>query len=100
MSDVLAVPSIRFQEAAPYPAAATTSLQHELTDGDLTAGAVAWHGISSGAVPLGTTLGGPLVALLGPRSTLAASEIATVLVAAVFTAFIGRRGSRVVDEGS
>jgi predicted MFS family arabinose efflux permease len=76
---------------APYPAAATTFLQQELSDGELTAGAVAWHGVSSGVVPLGTALGGPLIALLGPRSTLAASAIATVLLAAVFTVFIRQR---------
>jgi predicted MFS family arabinose efflux permease len=73
---------------APYPAASTTLLQQELSDGELTAGAVAWHGVSSGVVPLGTALGGPMIALLGPRSTLTVSAVATVLLAVVFTAFI------------
>lgn len=76
---------------APYPAASTTLLQQELSDGELTAGAVAWHGVSSGVVPLGSALGGPMIALLGPRSTLAVSAIATVLLAVVFTAFIRQR---------
>jgi predicted MFS family arabinose efflux permease len=76
---------------APYPAASTTLLQQELPDGELTAGAVAWHGVSSGVVPLGSALGGPMIALLGPRSTLTVSAIATVLLAGVFTAFIRQR---------
>jgi predicted MFS family arabinose efflux permease len=76
---------------APYPAVSTTLLQQELSDGELTAGAVAWHGVSSGVVPLGSALGGPMIALLGPRSTLTVSAIATVLLAGVFTAFIRQR---------
>jgi predicted MFS family arabinose efflux permease len=78
---------------APYPAASRTLLQQELSDGELTAGAVAWHGVASGVVPLGTALGGPLIAWLGPRSTLTVSAIATVLLAAVFTAFIRQRSA-------
>ena len=77
---------------APYPAAANTLLQHELADGDLTAGAIVWSAAAGGIVPLGTALGGPLVALVGPRSTLITSAIATVLLALFFTAFI--RGGR------
>jgi predicted MFS family arabinose efflux permease len=76
----------------PYPAAANTLLQHELADGDLTAGAIVWSAAAGGIVPLGTALGGPLVALVGPRSTLITSAIATVLLALFFTAFI--RGGR------
>jgi MFS family permease len=76
---------------APYPAAATTLIQQELADTDLTSGAVAWNGVASGITPVGTVVGGPLVAFLGPRSTLAFSAIATVILAGVFTAFIGRR---------
>ena len=76
---------------APYPAASTTLLQQELSDGELTSGAVAWHGVSSGVVPLGSALGGPMIALLGPRSTLMVSAVATVILAVVFTAFIRER---------
>jgi MFS family permease len=43
------------------------------------------------AAPLGTAIGGPIVAGLGARSTLAASGVATVLLAAVATPIWQRR---------
>ena len=48
------------------------------------------------AAPLGTALGGPLVAALGARGTLLASALATVALALVTTAILAarRRGSR------
>ncbi|MEJ8640374.1 hypothetical protein WKI68_00920 [Streptomyces sp. MS1.HAVA.3] len=38
------------------------------------------------AGPVGTALGGPLIALMGPRQVLAASGVATVVLAAAGTA--------------
>lgn len=42
------------------------------------------------AAPVGTALGGPLVAALGPRQVLAASGVATIALAAVAMATRGR----------
>jgi predicted MFS family arabinose efflux permease len=77
---------------APYPAAASTFLQQELAGGELTAGAIVWNALAGGITPVGTALGGPLIALIGPRSTLVTSAVATVLLAILFTVFIRGRG--------
>jgi MFS family permease len=48
------------------------------------------------ASPLGTALGGPLTAALGPRATLGASGLATVVLGVVASAFLlARRRKRV-----
>ncbi|MFJ7589279.1 MFS transporter [Streptomyces sp. NPDC097617] len=53
------------------------------------------------AGPVGTALGGPLIALLGPRQVLAASGIATVVLAAIGAAVRvwGMRGVRAPSPG-
>lgn len=85
---------------APYPAAATTLLQRELAGAELTSGSVAWSGAANGVVPIGMLLGGPLVAGLGPRGTLAVSAIGTIALAAAVTATLGRaRSARYAGAG-
>ncbi|MFJ5260124.1 MFS transporter [Streptomyces sp. NPDC088387] len=46
------------------------------------------------AAPLGTALGGPLTGALGPRTTLAASGVATVVLGAVACALLVAGGGR------
>jgi hypothetical protein len=73
---------------APYPAAATTLLQHQLKGDELTAGAIAWNSVASGVTPVGTLVGGPLVAVLGARGTMGVSAVATIVLAVVVTFLI------------
>lgn len=46
--------------------------------------------------PIGTTLGGPLVAALGPLGTLLASALATIALGLITTAVLARTRARAV----
>lgn len=46
------------------------------------------------AAPIGTALGGPLVAALGARGTLLASALATIALALITTAILARARAR------
>jgi MFS family permease len=68
---------------APYPAAATTLLQENLTHEELVAAAAAWTTFTLMAAPVGSLVGGPIIAAIGAQATLVASAVSTVVLAAV-----------------
>jgi predicted MFS family arabinose efflux permease len=68
---------------APYPAAANTLLQENLTHQELVAAATAWTTFTLIAAPVGSLIGGPIVAAIGAQATLIASAVSTVALAAV-----------------
>ncbi len=67
----------------PFTALSYTLFQERTPAAWLTAVLAARSAALLTAGPVGTALGGPLIALLGPRQVLAASGIATVVLAAV-----------------
>lgn len=72
---------------APYPALSMTVFQRESPAQSLSQVLAARAALTVLATPLGTALGGPLTAWLGPQRTLLASAAATIasgLAAAVF----------------
>ncbi|MEV7445454.1 MFS transporter [Streptomyces sp. NPDC091204] len=80
----------------PFTALSYTLFQDRTPAAWLTAVLAARSAALLTAGPVGTALGGPLIALMGPRGVLAASGIATVvlaLAAAVLRARTGRRAA-------
>jgi len=67
----------------PFLPLKTTIIQRHSPPGSLTTIAAASGVLTVPASPIGTALGGPLVAAIGPGSTLLASGLATVAAAAV-----------------
>ncbi|MGH7693012.1 MAG: MFS transporter, partial [Candidatus Dormibacteria bacterium] len=78
----------------PFVPLKRTIIQRYSPRGSLTALAAASGLVTLPASPIGTALGGPIVAVLGPRSTLLASGLATILAAAVAAAVLTRRQAR------
>jgi MFS family permease len=68
---------------APYPAAANTLLQENLAHEELVAAAAAWTTFTLIAAPAGSLAGGPIVAAIGAQTTLVASAVSTLVLAAV-----------------
>jgi predicted MFS family arabinose efflux permease len=68
---------------APYPAAANTLLQENLAHEELVAAATAWTTFTLLAAPVGSLADGPIVAAIGAQTTLVASAVSTVVLAAV-----------------
>ncbi len=68
---------------APYPAAATTLLQEHLAGDELVAAATAWTTLTIIVAPVGSMVGGPIVAAIGAQATLVASAVSTIVWAAV-----------------
>jgi len=77
---------------APYPILVTTNLQRQATGRDLTALSASWTSATILATPLGTALGGPLVAWAGASGTLRISAVATLAIVPVAT--LVRRSGR------
>lgn len=75
----------------PFPPLKQTIVQRHSTAGSLTTLAAASAVLTIPAAPIGTALGGPLVAALGPGRTLLASGLATLAAAAVAALLIARR---------
>lgn len=69
----------------PFLPLKTTIIQRHSPPGSLTALAAASGLLTVPASPIGTAIGGPLVAILGPGSTLLASGLATIAAAALAT---------------
>jgi len=63
---------------APYPVTSTALIQRGAPPGGLTAVLAVNGAVAVTAVPLGTLLGGPLVALAGPRTTLLTCAVGTI----------------------
>jgi MFS family permease len=79
----------------PFLPLKQTIIQRQSPPGSLTALAAASAILTVPAAPIGTALGGPLVAALGPGSTLLASGLATVAAAVGAAAILlGRRRRR------
>jgi predicted MFS family arabinose efflux permease len=76
---------------APYPALAASLLQREAPPGALAAVSAAWNSMLLAATPVGTALGGPLVAVLGARGTLLASAAATLALGAGYSLLLARQ---------
>ncbi|GGS22776.1 MFS transporter [Streptomyces nojiriensis] len=83
----------------PFTALSYTLFQERTPAASLTTVLAARSAALLTAGPVGTALGGPLIALLGPRQVLAASGIATVALAAVGAA-VRVRGLRRVRTPS
>ncbi|MET9693686.1 MFS transporter [Streptomyces sp. NPDC006514] len=83
----------------PFTALSYTLFQERTPAASLTTVLAARSAALLTAGPVGTALGGPLVALLGPRQVLAASGIATVALAAIGAA-VRVRGLRRVRTPS
>ena len=79
---------------APYPTLVTTFLQQQASGRALTALSAAWTSATMLATPLGSALGGPLVAAAGPGRTLVISALATLAIVPV-AALIRRSRSSV-----
>ena len=78
---------------APYPAINATLLQRLLSTRELAAGAAGWFAILTAVTPAMTAVGGPIVAAVGPRTTLLGSGIATIALAIVVTGVQRRSAS-------
>jgi predicted MFS family arabinose efflux permease len=78
----------------PFLPLKQTIIQRRSPPGSLTALAAASGILTVPAAPIGTALGGPLVAAIGPASTLLASGLATVAAAAVTAAVLLTRRRR------
>jgi MFS family permease len=74
---------------APYPTLVTTFLQKQASGPALTTLSAAWTSATMLATPLGTAIGGPLVAGTGAGQTLLISALATLAIVPV--AAIARR---------
>lgn len=74
---------------APYPAIVTTLLQATTDPAELAGVTSAWASLVVATVPLGITLGGPLVGVLGPRAVLLLSGGSTLLLALVGSVLTG-----------
>jgi MFS family permease len=84
----------------PFLPLKTTIIQRHSPPGSMTTMAAASGVLTVPASPIGTALGGPLVAAIGPGSTLLASGLATVVAAAVgATALVVYRWRRGVQLG-
>ena len=78
---------------APYPTLITTYLQQQATGRALTTLSAAWTSATMLATPLGTAVGGPLVAATGAAHALFISAVATLAIIpfAAMTRLIGRK---------
>ena len=65
---------------APYPTLITTFLQQQASGRALTALSAAWTSATMLATPLGTAVGGPLVAWAGAADALLVSAVATLAI--------------------
>ena len=65
---------------APYPTLITTFLQQQASGRALTALSAAWTSATMLATPLGTAVGGPLVAWTGAGDALVVSAVATLAI--------------------
>lgn len=65
---------------APYPTLMTTFLQRQASGRTLTTLSAAWTSATMLATPLGTAVGGPLVATTGAARTLFLSALATLVI--------------------
>jgi predicted MFS family arabinose efflux permease len=74
---------------APYPILISTFLQRQASGRALTTLSAAWTSTTMLATPLGTAIGGPLVAGVGASQTLVVSALATLAIIPV--ALIARR---------
>jgi hypothetical protein len=81
---------------APYPALSATLFQRDSPPGLLSQALAARGALTVLATPVGTALGGPLVAWLGAQRTLLASAAATIALGLGATAVLAlrRRDSR------
>lgn len=70
----------------PHPAMIWTVLQSETRPDNIAGISAAWSSLVTLVVPVGTLLGGPLTAVLGPRGALVASGVGTVALAVVAAA--------------
>ncbi len=79
---------------APYPALSATLFQRESPPQMLSQVLAARGALTVLAAPLGTALGGPLTAWLGPQETLLASAAATIAAGLAAAAVIAARRRR------
>ncbi|NUS01395.1 MAG: MFS transporter [Nonomuraea sp.] len=79
----------------PFVALSVTLMQAKSPPGHLAAMLAANNAVLLTASPLGTALGGPLTAALGPRATIGGSGLATVVLGIVACVLLAaRRGDR------
>jgi predicted MFS family arabinose efflux permease len=76
----------------PFVALSVTLMQTKSPPQHLAAMLAARSAVLLTAAPLGTALGGPLTAALGPRATLGGSGLATVVLGVVAAALLLTRG--------
>jgi hypothetical protein len=78
----------------PYNALSASIFQRESPPGELSQVLAARGALTVIAAPLGSALGGPLVALLGAAHTLVASGLTTIVAGVIGVAVIGIRRQR------
>ena len=85
---------------APYPTLITTFLQHQASGRALTALSATWTSATMLATPLGTAVGGPIVAATGAAHTLFISAVATLAIVpfAVMTKLIRNEEARAAQR--
>jgi len=85
---------------APYPALSATLFQRESPPHLLSQVLAARGALTVLAAPLGTALGGPLTAWLGPQETLLASAAATIATGLAAAAIITARRRRAAPRAT